>query len=112
MVQDFIMLFSRDLERLKNEIEAVDDTSLWVTKGYIKNSAGNLALHLVGNLNNYIAKVFGKSGYIRDRDAEFSSKNIPKEELLSQITLTKKEVISALKNITDDELSDIYPEEV
>lgn len=74
MLPELIKLFQRDLDTLKKEIQSFrEEGDLWRTTGSIKNPAGNLCLHLVGNLNNYIGKNIGGTGYVRDRDAEFVS---------------------------------------
>jgi hypothetical protein len=71
-----IRLFDQDLDKLAEEIKLYpDDQSLWVVKEGIKNSGGNLCLHLAGNLQHFIGAVLGNSGYVRNRDAEFSLKN-------------------------------------
>jgi Protein of unknown function (DUF1572) len=103
-------IFHRDLERLRNEIAAYrDEENLWqVTEG-IANSGGNLCLHLLGNLNTYIGAEMGKTGYTRNRDLEFSLKNIPQKELLERIDATISMVDSTLDNITDTELEKEYP---
>ena len=45
-------IFERDLVKLKLEIELYqDENSIWAVDKRISNSAGNLCLHLVGNLN-------------------------------------------------------------
>lgn len=103
-------IFKRDLTKLKIEIEAyTDEANLWKIKGNIKNSAGNLCLHLVGNLNTYIGAELGKSGYIRHRDLEFSLKDIPKSELLFMITQTIKVVDESLSLLSDEDLQMEYP---
>ncbi len=76
-------LFERDLQKLKTEINLYhDEADLWLIKDAISNSAGNLCLHLIGNLNHFIGATLGKTGYIRHRDDEFSLKNIPRKDLL------------------------------
>ena len=113
MVDVLVKIYERDLDRLKKEIEFFnDENNLWKTIGNIKNSAGNLCLHLVGNLNTYIGKNIGRSGYIRDRDAEFSLKNVPKEKLVQHVTKTKEIVLSTLQNMTEDELKQNHVEKV
>lgn len=58
-------IFERDLNKLRTEIESYnDEDKLWIIEGSIANSAGNLCLHLIGNLNTYIAGELGKSGYL------------------------------------------------
>ena len=80
---ELVEIFIRDLDKLEQEINAYSDESrLWVIKSEIKNSAGNLCLHLTGNLQHFIGAVLGKTGYVRNRDAEFSDKNIPRSRLV------------------------------
>ena len=89
LIETLRLLFSRDLLRLKTEIELYkEESKIWVTDENILNSAGNLCLHLIGNLNTYIGAEFGKKNYIRNRELEFSLKNISKKELLDKIEST------------------------
>jgi len=70
------LLFDRDLEKLKTEINAYQNqNTIWLIDKNIANSAGNLTLHLIGNLNTYIGAGLGNTAYRRDRDLEFSAKN-------------------------------------
>jgi uncharacterized damage-inducible protein DinB len=113
IIQEIRKLFERDLNRLVKEIEAYKtEESLWIIKDGINNSGGNLALHLVGNLKTYIGKNLGGFDYIRNREAEFSSKNIPKETLLGMIQETKSIVLKTLDSLTVNRLEKIYQEEV
>lgn len=85
MKESLIGLFSRDLTKLQEEISAYkDDSSLWKTEPDIKNSGGNLALHLLGNLNHFIGNILGNTGYIRYRENEFNEKIYPGKILLSK----------------------------
>lgn len=103
-------LFTRDLNKLKLEIESYkNETTIWHIEKDIANSAGNLTLHLIGNLNTFVGAEIGKSGYIRNRDLEFSLKNIPRAELILKIEATLKIVEQALDTITDDQLHSEYP---
>ncbi|WP_311136921.1 hypothetical protein [Chryseobacterium luquanense] len=79
-------LFTRDLNQLKKEIESSqNEDSIWKVDKSILNSAGNLTLHLVGNINHFIGAILGNSGYVRNRELEFSLKNIPRAELIEKI---------------------------
>lgn len=110
IISPVIELFLRDLDRLKTEIEAYDDESkLWKVSNEINNSAGNLALHLVGNLNHFIGYAIGKTTYTRKRGLEFSSKNIPKQQLLLQIEETKEVVETVLTNLKEEDLNKQFP---
>src|SRR5215213_11737384 len=88
MITEFAKVYDRDISRLKQEIESFkQEMNLWVTTGAIKNSSGNLCLHLIGNLRTYIGKNMGNQHYVRDRDAEFSLKGIKRQDLLQQIDI-------------------------
>jgi len=58
-------LLCKDLKKLQHEIAAYEDEIIfWKTADRIGNSAGNLCLHLIGNLNSYIGATLGTTGYI------------------------------------------------
>src|SRR6185503_3968019 len=103
-------IFKRDLEKLKQEISLYrDERNLWVIDKSIANSAGNLCLHLVGNLNTYIGAEIGKTGYIRNRDLEFSQKNISQQQLIKMIEDTIIVVEDGLNKLQEDDLEKEYP---
>ena len=108
--QTLIKLFRRDLTKLSAEIELYNnEQDLWLLKNEINNAAGNLSLHVVGNLNHFIGAVLGKTGYIRQRDLEFSLKDIPKAALLKDIETTKVMVETVLSGLNEEDLKKDYP---
>jgi len=110
LTQTLKTLFNRELNKLKQEIELYKEESrLWIIDKAIANSAGNLCLHLVGNLNTYIGKELGGTGYIRNRELEFSQKNIPRYELLKMIDETILVVDKVLDTVTNQQLEEEYP---
>jgi len=110
MIETLKQLFLRDLEKLKTEISFFkDESNLWEISGVIKNSSGNLCLHLCGNLQHFIGAVLGNSGYVRNRDAEFSRKDVPIRELMAEIELTVKVVQKTLQELKEDDLQKTYP---
>ena len=103
-------LFTRDLNKLRREIELYKkEENLWKVAEGISNSAGNLCLHLVGNLNTYIGKEIGKTGYVRNRELEFSLKDVPRKELLSKIDDTIRVVNTSLDSVNENTLANEYP---
>lgn len=103
-------LFNRDLNKLKTEIELYNnDINLWKVEKQIANSAGNLCLHLIGNLNTYIGGEIGKTNYVRHRELEFSLKDISKTELVKKIEETKIIVEYSLDKLTIQQLENEYP---
>lgn len=110
LIQTLQTLFQRDLNRVKTEIELYSqEERIWHTEKNIANAAGNLCLHLVGNLNTYIGAQLGKTNYIRHRDLEFSLKGIPRAELVQQLSDTMLVVQRSLDGLTDDALAKEYP---
>src|SRR5437667_12011297 len=76
----------RDLRALRREVESfADERDLWRVPPGIRNSAGTLALHLAGNIRYYIGTVLGGTGYVRDRDAEFALRDVPRTDLPGDI---------------------------
>jgi uncharacterized damage-inducible protein DinB len=103
-------LFSRDLNKLKSEIEAYKiESNLWLINKEIANSAGNLCLHLIGNLNTYIGATLGGTSYIRNRELEFSLKDIPQQQLIGMIEATITVVNDTLDKVTAEQIEGEYP---
>ncbi|HJS01811.1 MAG TPA: DinB family protein [Flavobacterium sp.] len=110
IIETLKILFNRDLKRLINEIEQYNiEADIWKVKGQINNSAGNLCLHLVGNLNTYIGRELGKTDYLRNRELEFSSKNIPRQELIQKVKNTVEILNQVLDNFDENLLEAEYP---
>jgi uncharacterized damage-inducible protein DinB len=110
MIEILDKLYQRDLEKLKAEITSYkDEKNLWKISGDIKNSAGNLCLHLCGNLQHFVGAVLGNSGYVRKRDEEFSKKDVPISELETEIELTIKVLKKTLAEMKEDHLQKKYP---
>lgn len=110
MLDSLKQLYERDLDALSKEIQSFEnEKNLWATLPGISNSAGNLALHLCGNLNHFIGAGIGQTGYVRQRELEFSQKNVPLHELIENINNTKGIVIFTLDKISPEELPLTYP---
>ncbi|MBL7693682.1 MAG: DUF1572 family protein [Ferruginibacter sp.] len=113
LTETLTQLFERDLKRLANEISLYKDEShIWTVQKDISNSAGNLCLHLLGNLNHFIGATLGHTGYVRHRDDEFSLKNIPRQDLLLNISNCLLIVTETLQKLTEKDLAADFPIEV
>ena len=105
-----LSFFERDLNKVITEIELYkNEENIWRVEKNISNSAGNLTLHLIGNLNTFIGKEIGKTDYVRDRELEFAQKNVPRKELIENVIDTIKVVKDSLSTITNEELQKDYP---
>ena len=103
-------LYRRDLTKLKTEIETYQkEEHIWLVDKDITNCAGNLCLHLVGNLNHFIGTLLGDTGYVRQRVLEFSLKNVPRAVLVQQVEETIVMIEKVLDELTVDDLAKEYP---
>ena len=108
-----ITLFEKELDKLKEELAAYEqDELVWKTSEGISNSGGNLCLHLTGNLQHFIGATLGDTGFIRNREAEFKLKNIPRQKLLEEVDNAKQVVTDTLEQLSKKELESEYPLQV
>lgn len=106
MTHELANLFVRDLDKVIQDLRAYEDeTDLWKVQGTIKNPAGNLALHIAGNLRHFIGMMLGGSDYQRDRPYEFEASNVPLDELVKEIDLAKKDISEVLPNLSAEKLT-------
>jgi hypothetical protein len=78
--------YERDLRRLIDEINAFkNEANLWKTQGSVKNSSGNLALHIIGGTNFFLGATLAKNGYVRNRDLEFTQKGMERKLIVAQL---------------------------
>jgi hypothetical protein len=109
---DLARVFGRDLDALAGQIGSYpDDESTWRVGGTIKNSAATLALHAAGNLEHFIGGALGGTGYVRDRDAEFSARGLSRAEILGRIAHCQESVLSTLAGLSDEDIRGPYPGE-
>lgn len=113
IVNEFKELFERDFDKLYSEINSFSSEDiLWKIEGAISNSAGNLCLHILGNLQSFVGKEIGGFDYERNREREFSAKGVSKEELLTEILFAKDIVSKSLEGMDDSLWPRIYPLQV
>jgi uncharacterized damage-inducible protein DinB len=103
----------RDLNKLEQELRQYPTESLiWKVEQGITNPAGNLTLHLCGNMQYYIGAVLGNTGYVRNRDLEFTAKDKSRADLLSELERTRAAVNTTLPALSDAQLQSEYPIDV
>jgi hypothetical protein len=101
------------LSRLIQELEAFDEESqLWQKTEGVSNSAGNLALHLEGNLREYIGRQLGAVPYQRRRDEEFAGSGVTRADMVKRLGEVREIVVQTISGISDERLSAPYPERV
>jgi len=102
--------YERDLRKLIEEIKLFkSEDNLWKTHGSIKNSSGNLALHIIGGSNYLFGTILAQTGYVRDRDQEFIRKGVPREDLVAQLEELIPLINKTVNGLTPEQLEAEYP---
>ncbi|HLP13292.1 MAG TPA: DUF1572 family protein [Flavobacteriales bacterium] len=110
MKNHFKEIFLKNLDSLAAELSAyTDENHIWELRSGISNCAGNLALHLIGNLNHFIGSQLGNTGYVREREKEFGDKDVSRDVLVEKITATKKMIQIAFDNLRENDLQKQFP---
>ena len=103
---DLVQIIAEDLaayyemvrERVHKWAGDLSAEQLWRKPYPYGNSVGHLILHLTGNLNYYIGARIAETGYVRDRDREFTEpKPVPKEELFATFDKTIAMVVDTIR---------------
>lgn len=103
----------RDLRAVKREIEAYPtEADIWRVVPGITNTGGTLALHLAGNLQHFVGALLGGSGYVRNRDAEFSRRDVPRSEIVAELEKALSAVHAGLARVTDADLARDVPQQI
>ena len=112
VARELAELFARDIARVIQELRAFPDTaSVWKTAPGVTNAAGTLALHLEGNLREYIGRQLGKIPYTRQRPLEFSARDVERDELISRLDAVHAQIPRVIAELSDAQLDAHYPEE-
>jgi hypothetical protein len=103
-------LYERDIRKLIEEVKLFNnEEKLWITQGSVKNSCGNLVLHLIGGLNYLIGTTLAHTGYVRNRDREFIIKNVERKELLAQLEQLILIIKNTVNGLTSEDMEAEYP---
>jgi len=87
-----------NLTRIRELAATITEKQFWTRPFPYGNSFGHLVLHLTGNLNYYIGARIANTGYIRDREREFTEPNPPsKEDALKQLDAAVAMVMEAIR---------------
>ena len=106
-------LMTRELRAVKRELDLYpDEASVWRAIPGVPNTGGTLALHLAGNIQHFIGAILGRTGYVRDRDAEFARRDVPRQELHAGIDAAIAAVERTLGELHADALAGPYPEPI
>jgi len=110
MTHELAGFYRRDILKLKEEVALFQhEADLWRKADGINNPAGNLALHILGGLNYLVGTLLGHTGYVREREKEFSARDVPKEKLITGLDELAAMVYKVLSGLSEEEFKADYP---
>ena len=110
MIEIITSLFERDINKLTEELMLYkSEEDVWKIKEGISNSGGNLVLHLLGNLNHFIGATLGNTGYVRERDKEFSLKKISRIQLVEDLKKVNEVIKNTLPLLSNQDIEKDFP---
>jgi len=102
--------YERDIRKLIEEVNLFsNEDNLWRTHGSVKNTSGNLVLHIIGGLNYLVGTQLAQTGYVRNRDQEFTSKGVKKEYLIAGLEELIPMINKTLNAFTQEDMEAEYP---
>jgi uncharacterized damage-inducible protein DinB len=94
------------LPLIVKSLQQLSEEEIWWRPNPASNSAGNLVLHLCGNVRQWIVSHLGGAEFERKRDLEFSEKGpIPRNKLVAQLRRTVRDACRVLTRLSDDSLA-------
>jgi Protein of unknown function (DUF1572) len=110
LLEELKTILLRDISGVERELDLYpDDSSVWKTVSGLPNPAGNLILHLAGNLQYFFGTTLGNTGYVRNRDAEFTKRDVPRSELRKELAGSRQGVLAAFERLSENALEQPYP---
>jgi len=102
--------YERDIRKLIEEVNLFgNEDNLWRTYGSVKNTSGNLVLHIIGGLNYLVGTQLAQTGYVRNREQEFTSKGVKRENLVGGLEELIPMINKTLNAFTQEDMEAEYP---
>ena len=97
------------LPKIEAALERMSEDDLWWRPNDASNSAGNLVLHLAGNVRQWIVAGLGGAADVRDRAAEFAATGgVSKAEALARLRAAVEEAGHVLARLDAADLAARY----
>lgn len=87
-------------------LQLLSEKEIWWRPNGASNAAGNIVLHLCGNVRQWIISALGGAPDFRERDKEFSERGpVPRQVLISQLRSTVKQACWTIDSLPSKTLS-------
>ena len=91
--------------RILDCLSRLSEDQIWARGNSNSNSVGNLVLHLIGNLGQWVVSGVGGEPDHRDRDAEFNARSgIPRAELAARLHARLDQVVRIVESLPVERL--------
>ena len=108
----FVSEYRHRAAELHKWVDPLSEDQFWRNPFSHGNSVGHLVLHLTGNLSYYVGARIAGTGYVRNRDLEFSEpRKLPKAEVLRKFDETIAMVITTIERQTETDWTATYTAE-
>jgi uncharacterized damage-inducible protein DinB len=98
-------------DTVRSTLNSLSEAEIWQKPLDPGNSVGHLTLHLIGNLNHFVGGQLGGTGYVRERELEFTTaERIDKKVLLAKLEATVEMFRHVVSGLTLDQLASPHPE--
>jgi uncharacterized damage-inducible protein DinB len=99
-------LRAQHLPRISSCLKMLSEKQIWWRANPASNSAGNLVLHLAGNVRQWIISGLGEQPDHRERDKEFAELGpIPRRSLIRHLEETVAEASCVLGKLSSGDLT-------
>jgi uncharacterized damage-inducible protein DinB len=93
-------------------VDPLSEAHFWHNPFSYGNSVGHLVLHLTGNLSYYVGARIAGTGYVRNRDLEFTEPRLlPKADTMRRFDETIAMVIASIEKQTEADWTTPYTAE-
>jgi uncharacterized damage-inducible protein DinB len=109
VAEGFVFYYQDFARQVGSLAEQLSEEQFWVKPYSYGNSFGNLVLHVTGNLSYYIGARIANTGYVRERELEFTTSHLGrKSEVLGQLNEIVDIVIETLRSQTSETWAEEY----
>jgi uncharacterized damage-inducible protein DinB len=97
--------FEKYLPRIVRCLQLLTEKEIWWRPNGASNAAGNIVLHLCGNLRQWVISGLGGAPDVRERDLEFSERNpIPRRKLIRQLKTAVGEACEVIDGMSAESM--------
>jgi uncharacterized damage-inducible protein DinB len=88
------------LQRIVRCLQLLSEEEIWRRPNSASNTAGNVVLHLCGNVRQWVTSGIGGDADLRERDKEFAETGpIERQELIENLKSTVEEALETIDRV-------------